>query len=451
MNKIKTVCSYSLLALVGVSFLMTGCVARRIAWSPDGAHAAIFAGDGLHLCGPDGALSEVMLPGDGMGEWFPDSRRLAVISEVKNLSWQDLQKLLPPQNCQYIEQSAKTVVNELKAGRNLDDALDALKGFEDSEKAAVSVFLAQSEGIKEVAGTNWDELREKKASLIQLRVGQLEVGKLSFGPPLASSLLGIMDVRVSPDGAAVAFTVYRRRESDSADLYVTAADGSVPPLLVSSNTAYCADWSANGRSLVYVRAINPATHGDELCLGSLTRTTVLNAAGKFEIGPKSDDLAGLLFDVDNKVRRLSNGRIVFAAADVCLPCTSANMPQQPQLFAIDPELQTTVIPLIPLNVLARLPDGSAYYEPSPDGKRIAIYGAQCAVVVLTLATGDFETIQPASSHNLVSAPAWRSADELCFVSTPKDKPAEVSLRVNGTNIVLSASWPAEARKDFLDH
>jgi hypothetical protein len=451
MNKMKTVGSFVSLALAAVCLLMTGCVARRIAWSPDGTHAAVFAGDGLHLCEPDGALSELILPGDGMGEWFSDSRRLAVINDLKKQSWQDLQKLLPPQDCRRIAQGGKTVLDEFKSGHNLTDALNALTGFEDSEKDAVSVYLAQSEGIKERVGTNWDALREKEVSLIQLRIGTLDAGKLSFGQPLVNSLRGITDIRVSPDGTAVAYTAIQHSDPDTADLFLVPADGAFPPLSVASNTAYCPDWSADGRSLLYVRAINSAAGGDQLCLGSLTRTTVVNAAGKFEIAPKSDDLVGLLFDINNKVRRLSDGRIVFAAADVHLPCTSADMPQQPQLFAIDPERQAAVIPLIPQSVLAKLPDSSGYYEPSPDGKRIAICGDKCAVAVLTLATGDLETIQPAGSHDTICAPAWRSADELCFISTPKDKPAQVSLRANGTNTVLSANWPAEVRKDFLDH
>jgi hypothetical protein len=71
---------------------MAGCVSRRIAWSPDGMHAAIFAGDGLHLCGPDGAISEAILPDHGLVEWFPDSHRLAVVSEVGKQTWKDLEK-----------------------------------------------------------------------------------------------------------------------------------------------------------------------------------------------------------------------------------------------------------------------------------------------------------------------------------------------------------------------
>jgi len=98
-----------------------------------------------------------------------------------------------------------------------------------------------------------------------------------------------------------------------------------------------------------------------------------------------------------------------------------------------------------------LPDKAGYYEPSPDGKRIAILNEEGAVAILTLATGAVETVQAAGSDDIVSAPVWRSAGELCFISTTTNgQPAQVVLWNNGTNKVLSATWPAEARKGFLD-
>lgn len=203
--------------------------------------------------------------------------------------------------------------------------------------------------------------------------------------------------------------------------------------------------------LLYIAAGNEAASVDQICLASLIRRGVLNAAGKLEIQTNADDLAGLLFDPDNEVRCLSDGRIIFAAVDVHLPCTSLDMPQQPQLFALDPERQTAVIPLIPRSVQSSLPDKPYFYVPSPDGKRIAILADQGAVVVLTLATGALDTVQAAGKHNLESAPAWRSAGELCFISTTTNgQPSQLVLWSNGTTRALSAHWPPAARKGFLD-
>ena len=473
MKKMKSIGSWLVPAVAALCLLMTGCVSRRIAWSPDGAHAAVFAGDGLHLCGPDGALSETILPGNGLAEWFSDSRRLAVMSEVGNQSWKDLQKVISPEERERVMQGGKTVLDEFKAGHSLADALKALTGLGDYERNAVAVYLAESEGTKEQAGTNWDALQQIEASVLQIRIGTLEEGKLALGPPLINSLRKILDIRVSPTGTAIACTA-EGDIKDELQLLAVPTDGSAPPQLVARNTAYCSDWSVDGHSLVYVHAINECANSDQLSIGSLTRRGILNTAGKIEIQTNADDLAGLLFDANNKVRCLSDGRIIFAAADLHLPCTSLDMPQQPQLFALDPEREAAAIPLIPRAMQDSLPGKTDFYETSPDGKRIAISGEKGTVVVLTLATGKLDTVQAAgqeatvsvpgknseslsqykveatAKEETVSVPAWRSSSELCYVFTPKGQPAQVALWNNGTNRLLSANWPPEARKGFLD-
>jgi hypothetical protein len=449
MKKMKSIGSWIVLAVTTLCLLMTGCISRRIAWSPDGAHAAVFAGDGLHLCGPDGALSETILPGNGLAEWFSDSHRLAVMSEVGKQSWKDLQKVISPEECQRVAQGGKTVLDEFKAGHSLADALKALTSLGDYEENAVAVYLAEKEGTKEQAGTNWDALQQIEASVLQIRIGTLEEGKLALGPPLINTLRKIVDIRVSPTGTAIACTAEGDKK-DELQLLVVPTDGSTPPQLVAKNTAYCSDWSVDGHSLLYVRAINEAATGDQICLGSLTRRGILNAAGRIEIQTNADDLAGLLFDANNKVRCLSDGRIIFAAADLHLPCTILDMPQQAELFALDPERQAAVIPLIPRSVQDSLPGKTDFYETSPDGKRIAISGEKGAVVVLTLATGAMDTVQAAGKEDTVSVPAWRSASELSYVFTTNGQPAQVALWNHGTNRVLSANWPTEARKGFLD-
>jgi hypothetical protein len=449
MNKMKSIGSRSLVAAVSLWLLMTGCVSRRIAWSPDGAHAAIFAGDGLRVCGPDGALSEIVLPGEGLAEWFPDSHRLAVVSEVGKQSWKDLEKALSPEEREHVVEGGTTLLDQLKAGHNLTDALNTLTGLGEYEKNAVVVYLAQAAGTKQQAGTNWDELRQKEASLIQIRIGLLEGGKVTLGPPLVSSLRKIVDIRVAPTGTAIALTAEGGKNGEL-QLLVLPVDGSAPPQLAAKNTAFSSDWSTDGHSLVYVRAINDPTGGDQLSLASLTRRVILNAAGKIDVQTNADDLAGLLFDGNNKVRCLRDGRIIFASADLHLPCTALDMPQQPQLFALDPERQAAVIPLIPRSVLESLPAKPVFYDVSPDGKRVAILADKGAVAVLTLATGALDTVQVAGADDTASAPVWRSASELCFISTTNGQPAQVALWNNGTTRVLSANWPPQARKEFLD-
>jgi hypothetical protein len=433
----------------------TGCVNQRVAWSPDGAHAAVFAGDGLHLCDPDGVLSELVLPGEGIAQWFPDSHRLAVVSEVPNQSWNDLDKILSPEQRKRVVDGAGVLLKQLQAGSNLDDGLKSLTAFGEYEGKAVVAYLAQSDAAKDLGENTREALRHNEAAVVRLQIATVENGKLVLGPTVLHSLRKICDLRVSPTKTAISFTSEGDKE-DVLDLMVVPADGSAPPQLVARNTAFCSDWSTDGRSLVYLASAKPgdvARGGptdDRISLGSLTRRVVLNAAGKIEIQSKAEDLAGLLFESINKVRCLSDGRIVFAAADVHLPCAALDMPQQAQLYVLDPERQTTVIPLIPRGVQEGLPVKPCFYEVSPDGKRIAILGEKGTVAVFTPATGDLQTVQAAAGGEAVSAPAWRSANELCFISSAENQPQQVSLWKEGTARALSTNWPAAVRKGFLD-
>lgn len=434
-------------AALAACFLMNGCVASRVVWSPDGAHAAVFAGDGLHLCGPDGALSKTILAGDGLGAWFPDSHRLAVVSELEKQSWKELQATISPEECERVIQGGKTVLEEFKAGHDVANAFGALTGLCDNEKNAVGVYLTEKAGTKEQAGTNWDALQKYEASVMQIRIGTLEGDALTMGPPLLTTLRKIGDVRVSPTGTAIAFT----QESDKENvgrLLAVPVDGSAPPQLVASNTADSADWSADGHSLVYICASTEAGKYDETCLGSLSRRKVLDAGGKMEIQQKGDDLAVVLYAFYSRVRCLGDGRIIFTCQDIHLPCD--DVPKQPKLFAVDPERQAAVIPLLRNGAQNAIPENPVTYETSPDGKRIVIGGSDGDVVVLTVATGELQTLQSAG-QDAVSAPVWRSNDEVCYVSNAAGQSAQVVLwKIGNITNLLSANWPPEARKGFLE-
>lgn len=446
----KPACLWPLAGVLSLCFLITGCVSQRIAWSPDGAHAAIFAGDGLHLCGPDGALSEVILTGEGIAQWFPDSRRLAVVSVVEGQSWNEVEKILSAEERKRISEGAKILLDQLKAGHSASDGLKALTGFGEYEGKAVVAYLAQSDEAKDLPEAAREALHPNEATVIRIQVGTVEKGKLVLGPAVVNVLRKVVDIRVSPTEKAIALTMEGDKE-DATDLFVAPVDRSAAPQLVSRNTAIGSDWSSDGRSLVYLAAVKKGHPADDaIGLGSLSRRGVLNASGKIEVQEKAEDLVGMLFESLNKVRCLSGGRIVFAAAEVHLPCTALDMPQQPQLYVLDAERQTAVIPLIPRGVQESLPTKPCFYEASPDGKRIAILGENGAVAIFTPATGELETVQGPGGGDTVSAPAWRSASELCFISSTESQPHQVAIWKDGKARVLSASWDAAARKGFLD-
>jgi Tol biopolymer transport system component len=372
---------------------------------------------------------------------------VAVATEVGKQSWADLQKAIQPDEVQRISAAGQTVLDQFKAGKDFNDVMGQLTNFTDYEKSALAVYLAQKEGAKEQIGTNWPGLPEKMASVIQIRTGLRSNGGIAFDAAIVSTLRKVFDLRISPQGTAIAYSE-EGEGKDEVELLVITTNGTVPQL-VEKDTSYCADWSPDGRALVYTRAANGSAI-NEIALGLLSRRNVLDAAGRIQIQKNPEDLAGLLFDVGDKVRCLGDGRIVFATADAHLPCTAADMPQHPQLFALDPERQEAIIPLIPAGSQDDVPAKADYYEPSPDGKQIAISGSKGAVSILNVVTGSLEPVQTGGDEDTVSVPSWRSNNEICFVSVSTNGQKQVVLRANATNRVISMSWPADARISFLD-
>jgi hypothetical protein len=186
----------------------------------------------------------------------------------------------------------------------------------------------------------------------------------------------------------------------------------------------------------------------------LTRRRVLNERGQVEIQNAKDDLAGLLFNDQARVRCLRDGRILFASEEWRLPVTTNDLPQRQQLFALDPERQSTLTPLVPRGTQEMLPAGLSYFEVSPDEKRVAVGGDKSRVAVFTLASGNVELLQDATDTDLKSIPCWRSASELCFIAiqsaNTNQHKAEVALWQNGKTRFISRTWPEPARKGLLE-
>jgi Tol biopolymer transport system component len=214
------------------------------------------------------------------------------------------------------------------------------------------------------------------------------------------------------------------------------------------------DWSPDGHSLVYITTANTNSAESDLTLGVLARRRIVNEAGQLEIQKTQDELAGLLFNGQTRVRCLKDGRILFASEEWRLPVTTNDLPQRQQLFALDPDRQATLSRLVPRSTHEMLPGDLNFFEVSPDEKRVAVVGDKSMVAVLTLASGNVDVLQGGKEGDLKSIPCWRSATELCYVAMEtartNGQKAEVVLWQPGKTNVLSRNWPEAARKGFLD-
>ena len=437
-------------AVAGLLLLTAGCGVQRIVWSPDGERAAVLGEQGLCFSDPDGKLSGVLVSNVAMAAWFPDSRKLALIRSTDARSWADLQSHLRPGDRDQFVQQGQMVLKDLDAGHDWKAALNGLDHPE-----AVAIYLKSLDGVKEKAGASWGDLDTKSAAVYELFVGAINDGQVTLGPVLVQTLrqplpLGL---RVSPAGNAIAMTTDGGKRH-GARLAVVPSDGSAPEQIVSEESCAHPDWTKDGRCLVYINASGAMTSDDDMRLGSLTRRQVINAAGAVEIQTNHEDLAGMLFDNSLGARCLSDGRILFIALDLQLPITGPDMPQRTQIFSLDPRHETTLTRLIPHSFMENLPQGIGFFEISPDEKQVRRAGAQGSVAVLSLADGNVTLLQAEANDDAQSSPSWRGSDEVCFLSSRPTNSAghewEVTLWKNGTNRVISADWPAEFRKGFLE-
>src|SRR5205814_1308689 len=159
------------------------------------------------------------------------------------------------------------------------------------------------------------------------------------------------------------------------------------PRAVAEFVAPAPEWSADGRYLVFARTTLPLAEGDTpppgaksddegqpLRLGTLSRREVCDAKGQLLARdalprghsrgsveasaavsgvtvarrgyswdawefPKTEDLAGLIFQEFHRIKCMRDGRILFSAAEVHLPSTAKDMPGRLSIFAVDPARQ----------------------------------------------------------------------------------------------------------------
>jgi hypothetical protein len=445
-----------------------GCLPeKRVAWSPDGRWAAIRGSDGLYLCDPSGKLSERKPFAEGAGSvaWLPDSKGL-ILSYVgaRADTWDALAAGLSGERRQKLEAVGPQLRNEILTyeGDWKDFKPKTLGELTPGEAGAALLYVRDklNEGLPEKLGEQWikaQDLRVDEHVLARARVG--ETGKLELDGVLAGALDPFDEPRVSPDGRTVAYRGPAPGDEQTRPLLVVALEKPATPMLVADHTAMFYDWSADGQHLVYAATKAPLEEkSKDLRLGVVARRRVCGDDGAV-LGtlPEPEELAGILFQREVRVRCLRDGRVLFATVELEVPCTSADMPQRAGLFAVDPGRQPGVTRVIPRPTVCVLPDAAFLFAVSPDERHVCIPGSNGRIVVLTLATGSFWEVAGEDKVNqLRMQPAWRNSDEVCFTVTPElEKPAQVVLaKLNwrartAERRVISADWPEAVGKDFL--
>jgi hypothetical protein len=150
-----------------------------------------------------------------------------------------------------------------------------------------------------------------------------------------------------------------------------------------------------------------------------------------------------------------------------LPGVTADLPREITLFTLRIGETPVVTRVIKEPAPASLPNRLDRFVINPSGELVAIPGDSGEVAVVSIATGEVELLQPtiadfretdalANSGTLARpAPAWRGANELCYV-IPRGDPrgsasrGEVIMQtLRGESQTLSKTWPDALADRFL--
>ena len=446
--------------LLAFLLVLTGCFeTQRVFWSPDGKQAVVLGGDDglLYLSDAQGNLSDQLLSNVETVAWFSDSRRLVLAREESYTNWSAISAVLLPEQRDTVRSLAERLLSQLESGKTLDQIGQDAKESDHPYLEACALYVRDEfpERLANALKNTTNNLDQVKAGLACLQTVRVDDRTIVPGPVLAREFSGVWNIRIAPNDQAIAYTTMED-ELDVLALSVVPANGDQPAQLVDVFVSAYPDWTPDSQSLFYIRSASEHDSQKDLELASIVRRRVVDTNGAVNISNDTVEPAGLLFNPLAKVRCLRDGRIIFAAAELHLPATTDDMPQREQFFALDPQRQATLTPLVPRGNIGSLPESLAWFEVSPDEKQIVVGGEKSSVALFTIAGGGVAIVQPGSAKDTKIMPVWRVPDEFCYGfvfsrtnQTNVEIKTELALWQKGKPVILSTNWPEEVRKGLL--
>lgn len=443
--------------LVGLS----GCMSKYIVWSPDGRWGAVLSDEGMRICDASGGLSPVLLPGVVAVDWLSDSERLVLVRGRVARDWAELEPLLDPEGKAQVVREGTATIDALRDGASWGVAS---LSFETKSPQLLWLKAHHGEMLRDrLTLEEWSELESSEVGYLEAVTARWDGERLTVGRTLLANLDGIGQARVAPGDGAVAFTFGDQGGEESFRIRVAVLGERGGTAVVSEKASAYPEWTADGQSLLYARPASSEGVGD-VSLGTLVQQRVFDEQGELAgtDGEVATALAGLVFSPWTRVRRLADGRILFNAVPVSLPVSAADAKVEgDQLFALDLERQTTLVPLVPRHALADLPEALSWFEPSPDGRLILFGAPNGSVAIFKPSTGEVVEVQAGvggdDGGDLLVEPAWRGNDSVVYTRLRRGtgdgaEPAgvEVVEMTEGRERVLSDGWPASFLEGFVD-
>lgn len=455
------------IALAAVTLLtFVACIPeKRITWSPDGAQALLIGGDhGLYLCSPTGTLSDALSDNVQHVEWFRDGQHIAIVRQSELADWQAITQHVDAATVERLRKLGDQLVAEAQqnTGSWDDFGKTSVLGTLSGDFDAALLLYARDEraaDIKPLLGDKWKDLAGAKASWWTLEVTTVVDNTLTGTTTRVATLGEISDVRPAPNGARVAFVATLNGEREPS-LYAVQTAGDTVPVRVAERVSFWPDWTADSAALVCATANIPAPPGVEDSqsrLGTIMRHAVTeDANGQLQAGDHAE-LAGIIFAPETRVRCLSDGRILVATYAVELPACAGDIPRKTSLYELWPAQHNYVADLIQANARVDQDTPFFWFEVSPDEQRVLFPDENDGVRLLTLRTGDVQSVPFEGKLGDAFLPVWRTATEVCLpVQAEGADRSEAVLctvptqrqAVLNPQRAISTAWPEAVVKDL---
>ncbi len=449
---------------------LSGCLPeKRVHWAPSGKVAAVIGADGLYLCDEQGALTDRLLPGARRVTWQLDGRVLYVVHSEHAKTWDEAaQRLRDNQRTRIIDAAAKLRARLLAHTGKLEELPpDATEELTGGESAAALLYL-RSQQDPELAAKYADQWRALDAfkceyfELSRIELAGQNVRKLE---PVYRCFDDMIEPRLNPGGNWIAWVTARKGRDNATRLLAMPLRSLEDPIEVIDYVSFSFDWTVDGRGLIFA-----ATRGwfssdeEEIRVGVLAQRVVRDDEGAYmENLPEPEDLAGILFHREVRVRTLPDQRILIACRAAKLPAEKSAMPPRMGLFVFDATAAEKLRPVIADEQMLgpNFAESLCFFEPSPNGQYVAVAAGDQSIGVVTVATGDWWSLQKygMTAGDMRSRPSWKGLDELCFVSAPPPNQGDGKAAVVVAKLdfaakkierrVVSETWPKAVIAGFL--
>ena len=423
--------------LLAAVLLTTSCFEeKRIVWSSDGSLAAILEKGGLHLADGDGFTSERVLDDVKRAVWVPHSRQLMTVRAREVGSWDEVAAALSPASQAYLTAMAEVMRTEFLEwpGETDDFESSTWKTLTEGEIGEAILYIRdyRSQQVREKLGSEWENLQDSEFTIYRAQIIEMQGGSANASEVLFESLDDIHNLRISPDGGAFAYVSKMPGEvlDDEVPGWVlwVAATRAGDPQRVSDFASAHADWSIDGRALIFGQAVEPVPHPpledtrESYVPGRLTRQVVRDRRGNLlPQYPRSQSLARVHFDDNLRVRSLTDGSFLVADQKVERNPVSRELEDSPVLHLIGAGSAGQFERVFSIEL--EDPKGFLfeYFDVSPDERLISIPGKGGRVAIVSLSDGSLIEIlqERGNEKDSLNLPSWRAEDELSLALSRK--------------------------------